>query len=74
MYNKCHFTKEDCIYELVVKSICTIKNSATGDIVIPGFISIGDRMEGTSTDGYNFSFDNILQYERKKGGYSDGKV
>jgi hypothetical protein len=56
--------------EFVIESINTKKSTSTGNIIIPGFISVGDSLEGIYKEGYIFKFNNILQYEILEGGYS----
>lgn len=57
--------------EFCIKDINTVKETINGNVIIPGFISIGDSLEGEYKEGYSFRFDNILQYEILDGGYNN---
>lgn len=71
MYIYNSITKYEHKVEFCIKSIHAIKKTIDGDIIIPGFISIGDSLEGQYKEGFFFRFNNILQYEVLEGGYNN---
>lgn len=73
IYSHNTITNQKYRSEFCIESINTVKSTSEGNIVIPGFISVGDSLEGIYKEGYIFKFNNILQYEILEGGYSDNE-
>ncbi|UYZ38957.1 hypothetical protein OD350_29150 (plasmid) [Clostridium beijerinckii] len=60
-----------CKVQFEIETIQTVKDSSTGKLVLPNFISQNDILEGTYKGGYSFKFENIAAILIEKEGNTD---